>query len=243
MSCLVRLLVGAGLVAACHSTAAQSPSSPSDCELNKRNSYTFEYRRERWPKEALAQYDWQRKDVESNHFPPQTEMLVRPRHTSGTIGADVSYMLERWPNHHRGLNALVRLGDREKTEVPKGSKYTIRCWFERALVFARDDTVVRGLYASYLGKKGQKEEALLQLEELKRQAGDNPLSHHNAGLVYLELGEHDKALQQAHLADSYGLTMQNKLREQLEALGKWKPRPASSGDAVDGAASAASAPS
>jgi tetratricopeptide (TPR) repeat protein len=52
-------------------------------------------------------------------------------------------------------------------------------------------------------------------------AGDNAFTHFNAGLLYLELNEFEKALQQAHRANELGM-VNPALRERLQAAGKWQ---------------------
>jgi tetratricopeptide (TPR) repeat protein len=216
---------------------AQQPALGASCELGIVSPNRWDYRRERWTAANRARFEWQLKDLEDNHFRPYTELLVRPT-TGRTIGSDLRYVLNLWPNHHRALVTLVRLGEREQTNWPKNTSYTIACYFERALDYAKDDTVVRGLYADYLAKRSEKSAALYQLDLLKKFAGQSPLAHHNAGLIYFGLGEFDRALEQAHRAEELGMPEKSLLRRQLETAGKWGRR-----QAVDEAASAASAAS
>ena len=73
------------------------------------------------------------------------------------------------------------------------------------------------------------------------QAGDNQLTHFNAGLLYFDMKDYDKALVQAHRAMALGMTRPD-LRERLKAVGRWKePEPADApASAPTAAASAAS---
>jgi tetratricopeptide (TPR) repeat protein len=200
-------------------THAQLSATGENCNLQQVSSYMFDYRRAKWLDKA--RYDWQLKDVEDNHFRPHTETLVRPT-SARYIGHDIDYVLTRWPNHHRVLAALVRLGERERTDRPPGTVYSIGCYFERALNYAKDDTVTRGLYASYLAQRSMRPQALAQLEQLLQYAQENPLSQHNTGLIYLELQEYELALRQAHVAEELGMPPNNQLRSRLEAAGKWR---------------------
>jgi tetratricopeptide (TPR) repeat protein len=200
---------------------AQATIAEAGCELNKVSRNRWDYRRERWPEAHKERFEWQLKDLEVNHFRPQTEMLLRPT-TGRTIGSDLHYVLTLWPNHHRTLLTLVRLGEREHTDQPKDTFYTIACYFERGLNYTPDDTVMRGLYAYYLAKRSDRPRALHQLELLKTHADQNPLAHHNAGLIYLEMQEFDRALEQAHRAEQLGLPPNNRLRSSLETAGKWR---------------------
>jgi hypothetical protein len=221
---------------------AQQSAVAGACELGNVSPNRWDYRRERWPAAHKERFEWQLKDLEVNHFRPYTEMLVRPT-TGRSIGADLHYVLRLWPNHHRALVTLVRLGERERTDQPKDTFYTISCYFERSLHFAPDDTVVRGLYANHLAKRSERGLALHQLELLKQYAEQSPFTHHNAGLIYLELQEFDRALEQAYRAEELGIPAQSMLRRRLEAAGKWRPRDAAQvGPLTAPAASAASSP-
>ena len=95
--------------------------------------------------------------------------------------------------------------------------------------------LVRMIYAGHLGRTSREKEALAQLDYVAQSAADNPFTHYNLGLLYLELGRHDKALAQAHAALQLGLP-RTELRDALKKAGKWvEPRAA----APEGAASAA----
>ncbi len=160
--------------------------------------------------------------VEDSHFTPPVEALLRG--VSGPIGAELDYTLRAFPNHHRALMAMIRLSVKAKTVKPAGALYTVECYLDRAVRFAPDDTVVRLIFARHLGQTGQKEQALNQMSVAVKQAGDNPLSHFNIGLIYIELGQYEEALTQAHqlIAMDYE---RPELRKQLEEAGKWRDPP------------------
>ena len=159
--------------------------------------------------------------VERAHFTIETEMLVS-RKTGLVVppGADLSYTLRAFPNHHRALMTLIALSEKEKTDKPKESIYTVDCWFRRAVAWVPDDNVVKMIYSTYLVKTNRKNEAEEQLETAARQAGDNVFTHHNLGLVYLDMKMYEKALFHAHKTYGLGMTVQT-LKEQLVAAGKW----------------------
>ena len=161
--------------------------------------------------------------VEIAHFTPEVEALIRG--LSGHIGGDIDYTLRAFPNHHRALLTMMRLGERMKTVQPPTAKYTIDCYFQRAVRFKPDDTIARMLYANYLHKNGRSAEANQQMEQTLALAGDNPFTHYNAGLVYLDLKNYEKALQQAHTAYALGFT-RPELRDALKKAGKWVEPPA-----------------
>ncbi len=183
-----------------------------------------------------------RKIVEDYHFTPNIETLIRGN--SAPLGGELDYTLRAFPNHHRALIAMMRLGKRLKDAKPPGAQFAVECYFKRALVFRPDDTVARLIYANYLSGNGRKSDATRELETVVRQAPDNAFTQYNVGLIYFELGEFDRALAQAHRAQGMGFERQD-LKDQLVAAGKWAdPVPAATADAASAAApaTAASAP-
>jgi uncharacterized protein (TIGR02996 family) len=147
---------------------------------------------------------------------------------------------------------MMRLAERMKNPQPPGAKYSVECYFVRALRFKPDDTTARLLFATYLHKNGRDSEASQQIEQAVRLAGDNAFTQYNAGLVYLDMKNYEKALEQAHRALALGATREE-LRKALKAAGKWaEPTRAqalpsapesSSGDRNASAAASSSPPS
>ena len=170
------------------------------------------------------------------HFTPEVEALIRGR-TSARPGTDIDYTLRAIPNNHRALMAMMRLGEKEKTPQPSGSRYSVQCWFERAITFRPDDAVVRMIYSTYLGKQGRLPEANAQLELATVHAKENAFTHYNIGLHYFDLKNYDQALAQAHQAIALGFG-QTALREQLQRVNKWAEPP----EAPPAPAAASSAP-
>lgn len=159
------------------------------------------------------------KIVESGHFPAYVEALARRK--TGPLGGDIAYVLHASPNHHRALVAMMRLAEREKRDMPIGAKYSIDCYFERALRFRPDDTVARLLYSNYLVQKGRYDEARAQLEHVTKEAADNGLTHYNIGLLYFDMKDYESARRQAQTAAKLGHPGAD-LRTQLEAVGQWQ---------------------
>ncbi len=174
------------------------------------------------------------KQVEGNHLSPDVVNLVKGQ--TGTIGADLDFVLRYFPNHHVALFSMVRLGEKEKRSRPLGATYVVECYFKRALMFRDDDAVVRTIYASYLYKAGKKAEALNQLNKAVQLGEDSPNINYNIGLIYFDLHEYDKALSFAHRAYGSGFPLPG-LRDKLKRAGKWR-EPAARND--DGSAQVAS---
>jgi hypothetical protein len=179
------------------------------------------------------------KIVEDFHYTPRVEAGISG--STGPIGGDLNYTLKASPNHHRALNTLMRVLARVKAEGVKGMEWPMDCYFDRAMRFKPDDTVVRAMFAQYLHSRGKTAEGIKQLDAAVEIAGDSPFSQYNIGLVYLELGAHEQALRQAHKAIGMGFP-RTELSDGLKKAGKWRePEPAQPAPAAS-AASAAGAP-
>jgi tetratricopeptide (TPR) repeat protein len=156
------------------------------------------------------------------HFRPEMEALIRGgQGAKSEVGPEFDYTLRAFPNHHRALVALIRLSEKQNSLQPRGMRYSVECWFERALRFMPDDTIARMIYVSFLIKQNRANDAKAQLEIAERTAGDNPLTQYNIGMMHFELKNYDKALAQAHKAYAAGVVMPD-LRARLEGAGQWK---------------------
>ncbi|OYU92408.1 MAG: hypothetical protein CFE45_23425, partial [Burkholderiales bacterium PBB5] len=161
--------------------------------------------------------------VEKFHFTAPVQALVSG--ATGKIGGDLEYTLDKFPNHHRALLAVMQLAERHNATRLEAMTYPVDCYFDRALRFRRDDTVVRGLFALHLSKTGRREQALAELETARGMAGENALTHANLGLVYTELQDYPNALLQAQRARELGFAA-TVLVNRLKAAGQWREAPA-----------------
>ena len=174
--------------------------------------------------------------VEQFHLTPNVINLVSAQ-SAGFVGGDLDYTLRAFPNHHVALNAMYRLGDKEKVLRPKGARYSVECYFQRALRFRNDDAIVKTIYASYLAKNGKKAQALSQLIEAAQLGEDNANVIYNTGLIYFDLKDYEKSLSCAHQAYRLGFPLPG-LRDKLKRSGKWREptvqiEPGSSGGAPE----------
>lgn len=222
---LVPTLLAAGLTGLASQAMAQYAAPENPCGSLKNAYGPFDYRTRR---DMLG-------IVEDAHFNQAAEMLVRPmgRH----FGGDFDYTLRASPNHHRALVSLSRYAEKVKlTQIPD-ARYTVDCYFDRAMRFATDDLIVRMIYAGHLIRTKREADALVHLDYVAQKAApDNPFTHYNLGLLYVEIKRYDKALPQAHAAMKLGLP-RTELRDALKKAGKWTEPQA---DAPAEAASAAS---
>lgn len=157
--------------------------------------------------------------VERFHFGPTVEALIDDK--TGDLGRDFDYTLRAFPNHHRALAALSRWWERTGLSQPRGLRRPVECYFDRAVRFRPEDTIVRLLYAEFLKKQQRKFDAIAQVEAALSAAGDHGFTHYNIGMMFLELGETDRALVQAQRAAALGFT-RAELRNRLVSSGHWR---------------------
>ena len=212
------VLAVVGLVASA-SAAAQIDCGPLDTHHGP-----FDYRTDRAKLPIVEQY----------HFTPRVELLLGGISTAYVEG-DISYTLHAFPNHHRALATLIRLAERSGSRNPPRLDMSVDCYFERALRFRPDDLIARMLLADFLVRTARGNEAEQQLDHVSKLAGDNPLTHLNAGRLYMKLGRHDKAVERALRARELGVERSD-LETQLVAKNLW-PAAAPAPAAPAGAAS------
>lgn len=197
---------------------------PGGCGSLTQSRGPFDYRPDRYiPENTYRSHKALLGIVENAHFTPEVEALVRGK-TGTTAGGDISYTLVMFPNHHRALIAMAALGEKEKTSKAYGARYSVECYFRRAITWRPDDNIARMIYAKYLAKVMRANEAEQQLSVVASQAGDNAFTHNNIGLIYFDMKNYKKALIHAHKAYELGLGMPT-LRDQLKGVGKWSESP------------------
>ena len=182
----------------------------------------MDYRQEKFTDQMRGTYKSvyvYRKLLEDAHFTPPVEMLLHG-HSTIKPGGDISYLLQHIPNHPRALLAMIALGEKEKTTRPAQSAHSVECWLRRAVAFSPDDNTIKLIYAQYLFKEGRAKDAEHQLYLASTDAGDNPFTQNNIGLVYFDAKDYEKALVHAHKAYAAGYTNPF-LRDQLKSVGKW----------------------
>jgi tetratricopeptide (TPR) repeat protein len=162
--------------------------------------------------------------VNLHHFNGRVENLVggfkeeTPRPTG-----DITYVLHAFPNHHRALNAIVRLSWRENTPKPAGSKYSVDCWFDRAIRWRPADGMVRMIYANYLSSTRVKrfKEAIPHYELAEQKLKNNSNLFYNMGLLYFNLKDYEKSRDYARKAYAGGFPLSG-LKDMLVKAGKWQ---------------------
>ncbi|MBA4218626.1 MAG: hypothetical protein C0460_14995 [Methylibium sp.] len=177
----------------------------------------------------------QRRDiVEDFHFTPQVEQLRAGM--TGPVGGDISYTLGAFPNHPRAIVAMMRLVDKLKQDPAPGAMMSMECYFLRGIRFAPDDLVFRMQYGLFLMSRNRMQDALNTVDVVAKEAGDNAFTHFNAGMLYFDMKEYDKALVQAHRVIALGFE-RPELRDKLKSVGRWVDPPAEAASAPASAAS------
>jgi Tfp pilus assembly protein PilF len=137
------------------------------------------------------------------------------------IGGDLDYVLTAIPNHHPALSVMVRLARREKTARPAGARFSVECYFDRALRMAPDDGRVYTIYAGFLAEQQRADEALWSMDKALELSPDDPQVAYNLGLIALDLKDPDRAMQLARRAYAGGATLPG-LKSRLQAAGQWR---------------------
>ncbi|HKU15962.1 MAG TPA: hypothetical protein VJQ52_16325 [Steroidobacteraceae bacterium] len=158
--------------------------------------------------------------VEGAHFQPEVEALqmggpIYYSHRDLIGGLD--YTLRAIPNHHRALSALARYALRGWETDPYR---TADCYFDRAIRFTPDDAQVRMIYGSYLHRKKDLKGALEQYTVARELLPGSVELAYNFGLLYLDMGDKQKAREEAVQAYSGGYPLPG-LRDKLARAGLW----------------------
>jgi tetratricopeptide (TPR) repeat protein len=153
--------------------------------------------------------------VEKFHFTQVVESLARGSSSEYAM-VDLDYTLRAVPNHHRALNAVARF-DVEKGGIPP-RWHSAQCWFDRATQFRPEDAQVWLIYANWMARKGEHDDALEAYQQAKTLAPESVEIDYNMGLLYFKMGEYEKSLASARLAYAGNYPLQG-LRRKLAERG------------------------
>lgn len=156
--------------------------------------------------------------VEAGHYTPNVEHLITGQ--SGRLGGDLDYTLRAIPNHPRALVSITNLAFRDKKDPPTGARYTVYCWFDRAMRLAPDDPKVRTAYGYYLSRKGKYQEAVDEFRYAIELGADDGNTHYNLGLALFSVRDYEAAQKHAKLAEARGFPLQG-LKNKLKAANQW----------------------
>ncbi len=158
--------------------------------------------------------------VENAHFSPNIEAL-KPR-DKYLLTQDIVYTLRAFPNHPRALLSLAKLEEYFHGKLPghRGSpRITTDCFFERAFAFRPEDGRVWAIYALVLHRKKRFQEAITAYENAEAYGQKSVQMDYNIGLLLLDMGKYDEALERARKAYAGGFALPG-LKKRLEAAGR-----------------------
>ncbi len=153
--------------------------------------------------------------VEKKHFTRVVEKLISGQSNSLALHADLDYTLRAFPNHHRALYSVVRMGflpEKSKLKSP------IECYLQRAEKFKPLDGTVRVIHGIYLHRLGMHEKALSVYKKAEKLLPNSPELTYNMGLLYFNMGKYSKAVESARRAYSMGYTLSG-LKRKLKSKG------------------------
>lgn len=160
--------------------------------------------------------------VEAFHFDSNVENLRKGM--SGTLGGDIGYTLRAFPNHHRALMSMIRLGYLLKAPKAPGAPFSVVCSLMRAEAFQPDDVMVKVIYGHHLLRQGQRATALEKLNAAHASSGKDANVAYNLGLAFFDAGDFGNSLENAHEAYRLGFPLPG-LRDKLKRAGRWKDAP------------------
>lgn len=176
---------------------------------------------------AYGPFDYTNADHRANRIPIVTEghftapvRSLQHGVTSDRPGADIDYTLRAVPNYHEALYAMAMYELQTGRSPPEGSRYTVECWFDRAMRFAPSDGMVRLIHGIYLHKKKTYSDAEQEYLKAIELMPDSAETHYNLGLLYFDQAKYEMARDEAKLAYEKGHPMRG-LRQKLEQKGKW----------------------
>jgi tetratricopeptide (TPR) repeat protein len=116
---------------------------------------------------------------------------------------------------------LTQLGARDKTSQPQGARFSIDCFYDRAIRFAPGDSMVRALYGAYLMATERTDLALLQFKQAVAINPNSANHQYNLGLAYLRQKDYDNARLHAKQAYALGFPLLG-LKNQLKLAKQWQ---------------------
>lgn len=163
--------------------------------------------------------------VEQFHFDAGVEALRgldAVTDSEARLGGDIGYTLRAFPNHHRALYTMIRYN---LEKVPAGAqkmRYTPECWLDRAKRFSPSDATVLMIEGMYYRKRNNLAQAKIAYETALGMAPRSAEINYNAGLLFVDLKEYDRAMEHAAKAYELGHPLPG-LRNKLKGVGAWKP--------------------
>ena len=162
--------------------------------------------------------------VENAHFTAEVEQLLKG--VNGPLPGDIHYTLMHWPNHYRALNAMANWhlqNPNPKDEECDCIEWLLppECYFTRAITFKPKDPMLYYVLGVYLHKKEELDKAEDAYNDALRLGLNAPEFNYNYGLLMIDLGNYDRAMEFASKAYSQGVPFPG-LRNKLQQAGRWQ---------------------
>ncbi len=157
--------------------------------------------------------------VESYHFTPEVEQLIRGKTGDSPLG-DLDYTLRAWPNHHRALYSVIQHRINTFKQNTHLRYPPAECYLQRAMRFSSKDTTVHMLYGILLQRTGRREQALKEYERACELDPNNVQAKYNLALLLVELKRYSEAKDYADKLYGRGFPLPG-LRDKLKAAGQW----------------------
>jgi tetratricopeptide (TPR) repeat protein len=116
---------------------------------------------------------------------------------------------------------MVNYAIRSKSPKPEDSRFSVECWFDRAIRYQPEDAQVRVIYGYYLTKSGDKKGALREFKTALEMGQNDANTHYNLGLTLFDMKDYDGAMQHAKAAYDLGFQLPG-LKKKLMQAGKWR---------------------
>lgn len=158
--------------------------------------------------------------VENAHFPTEVEQLIKGK--TGSVMADIDFVLRTFPNHHRALNSAMEYSLRYQKWPKDHHGLPAECYLQRAINFRPADGVNYRIFGYYLQKKGKFKEALEANELALKFFPADVMVRYNTGLILVALKRYEEAMTYAKPLYEAGLTLPG-LKNKLQRAGHWKP--------------------
>jgi tetratricopeptide (TPR) repeat protein len=164
-----------------------------------------------------------RRQVEGAHFTISVQKGLRGN--SGSIEADLEYVLNKFPNHPKALlvaaNNQLKPGYLGYNKLRRDRKWPKKeCYFRSAILRAPDDPVIHLVIAIFYHQQGNLEVAARHYKNSIEINPNNPEAQYNYGLLLLDNDEHQMAMKHAEIAYRLGYPLEG-LKNRLVELNAW----------------------
>jgi hypothetical protein len=165
----------------------------------------FDFREPRWAGKLNL--------VEVAHFSEDVENLRRGK--TGSLMADLDFVLRAFPNHHRALTSVVNYHLKVRRWNNSMDGQPAECYLQRAMAFRPDDPVLYRMYGYYMHESNRPNLALNANLVALKYWPDDVMLHYNTGLLLFKAKRYEDAEALARPLYNSGLDLpglKNKLR-------------------------------